>query len=265
MNLRGVISGVSFSSAIWSLITGIGYFKGIDTDENEGVSKLTAFAIVMGIIYLAMCLIAATGVLAAATQHLSLVRTFAILSLAQIGLTVGGGIIEIIVHFTSKSDILNECTTFAEGTTTVTYPFGVIGPSQHNATDAADAVNWCNHEYDQSSWQDIIVLIVRSVLSCVVSAIAWRYYRQLLSESASVGNSFLAPLSEAHPTAYPPRYTPPYNASVPDPGYSYREPYGVPEGAQMYAPPPGAPPPREDARTRLAYGVDDKNPFNERL
>jgi disulfide bond formation protein DsbB len=257
-NLRPVIIAVGALSALWSLLSGIGFFRSIDTDKNEGVPKLATFAIVIGSVYMAMFLIETLGVIAATLQRLPLVRTYAILSLVAIVLTVGGGIFEVVVHFTSKSDILKECTTFAEGTTTATYPFGIFGPSSRETLDAADAANWCNHEYDQASWQNIISLLITIFLVCTFATLAWGYYRQLL-DPTSVVNSLRAPSNQVHLVTYPSHYNPPYNASVPNLGYGAPQP-------QMYAPPPGMPPPPQSKPlafdAEVGYGADDKeNPF----
>jgi len=270
-NLRPVIIAVGSLSALWSLLSGIGFFRSINTDKNEGVPKLATFAIVVGAVYMAMFAIETVGVIAAIMQRLALVRLYAYLSLVAIGLTVGGGLLQVVVHFTSKSDILKECTDFVEGSTTAVYPFGIFGPSRHDTLDAEDAADWCNHEYDQGSWQNIISLLVMIFLACSFSVLAWGYYRQVLDPTSVINR---APSNQVHLVNYPSQYNQPYNASVPNLGYGYA-PYGAPGAPQqMYAPPPGVPPPRDATFSppqgkppgfqgdEPGYGVDDKeNPF----
>ncbi|KAJ7151372.1 hypothetical protein C8R43DRAFT_487262 [Mycena crocata] len=277
-NLRPVIIGVGILSALWSLLSAIGFFRSINIDKEEGVPKLATFAIVLGALYMAMFVIETIGVIAAVSQRLALVRIYAMLSLAAIGITVGGGIFQVIVHFTAKSDILKECNSLTNGRTTAVYPFGVFGPSRHEIIGPEDAAQWCRSVYDRNSWQDIVSLLITIFLACAFAMLAWGYYRQVL-DPTSVINSMRAPSNQVHLVHYPQHYNPPYNASVPNLGYGYNAPYaGAPyAGGQTYAPPPGAPPTTRDApfappeskppgytggEGAVGYGVDDKeNPF----
>ncbi|KAJ7764592.1 hypothetical protein DFH07DRAFT_811755 [Mycena maculata] len=271
-NLRPVIIGGAGAVLLhdfqltWSY--GIEFFRSIDTDKDDGVPKLATFAIVVGAIYMGLFVIECIGVLAAATQRLALVRTYAYLSLAAIALTVVSGLLQVVVHFTLKSDIISECTTFAEGSNLAVYPFGLWGPSRHESLDPQDASDFCNNAWSQGSWQNIISLLITIFLACSFSVLAWGYYRQLL-DPTSVVNQLRAPSNQVHLVNYPSHYNPPYNASVPNLGYAY----GAPP-PPMYGPPPGAPPPRDATFSPpqgkppgfdegvVGYGVDDKeNPF----
>ncbi|KAJ7481448.1 hypothetical protein FB451DRAFT_128872 [Mycena latifolia] len=275
-NLRPVIILLGCLSALWSLFSGIGFFRSISTDNQQGVPKLATFAIVLGAVYMTMFLIETFGVISAVSQRLALVRLYAMLSLVAIGLTFGGGIFQVVIHFTSKSDILKECTNLTNGSSTAFYPFGLFGPSRHETLDLADAQQWCNDAYDRSSWQDIVSLLITIFLACSFSVLAWGYYRQVL-DPTSVVNSLRAPSNQTRLDMYPSHYNPPYNASVPNLGYGYNAPYaGAPYGGapypagQTYAPPPGAPPTRDATKPpgyvggdgAVGYGQDDKeNPF----
>ncbi|KAJ7178092.1 hypothetical protein C8R46DRAFT_1212808 [Mycena filopes] len=270
-NLRPVVIGVSALSALWSLFSCIGFFRSISIDKEEGVPKLATFAIVLGAVYMLMFLIESFGVVSAASQRLPLVRTYAYMSFATILLTVGGGIFQVVVHFTSKSDILKECTELV-GDSTAVYPFGLFGPSRHESIDPEDAAAWCKHEYDQNSWQDIVSLLITIFLACSFSVLAWGYYRQVL-DPTSVINFSRAPSNQIRLAAFPSYNQQPYNASVPNLGYA--APYGASQqqqyAPQQYAPPPGMPPMAGakapgygpgDAEAGVGYGHDDKeNPF----
>ncbi|KAJ7052790.1 hypothetical protein C8F01DRAFT_1169973 [Mycena amicta] len=249
-NLRPVVIAVAALSALWSLFGCIGFFRSISIDKHEGVPKLATFAIVVGAIYMG-----ALGVVAATLQRVGLVGAYAYASFAAIALTLGGGVLQVVVHFTSKSDILKVCTDLATGSTFAVYPFGFWGPSRHDTLDAADAASWCNSQYDRSSWQNIVSLLITVVIWCSFSVLAWGYYRQVL-DPTSVVNSIRAPSNRFNGGGYPLQpYNAPYNASIPNLGYA--APYGNPN--PVYAPPPGAPPPRDGA---VGYGQDDKeNPF----
>jgi len=263
-NLRPVVIAVGALSALWSLLSGIGFFRSIDTDKQEGVPKLATFAIVMGAVYMAMFLIETFGVISAVSQRLALVRIYAYLSLVGIGLTTGGGIFSVVVHFTSKSDILKECTDLTDGNTIAVYPFGLFGPSRHETIDSEDAAAWCKDAYDRGSWQEIVSLLIYIFLAVSFSMLAWGYYRQVLDPTSVVNFKRAAP---SHVFNAYPMHSQPYNASVPNLGYN--APYGAaPYGGQQqtYAPPPGAPPTKPGYGGEAGYGVgagvDDKeNPF----
>jgi len=266
-NLRPVVIGVSALSALYSLFSGIGFFRSINIDKQEGVPKLATFAIVVGAVYMVIFLIEAFGTAAAVSQRLYLVRTYAYLTFATILLTVGGGIFQVVVHFTSKADIFKECTELVGDSSTATYPFGFFGPSSHDSINPADAADWCNREYDRNSWQDIVSLLISIFLVCSFSVLAWGYYRQVL-DPTSVLNFSRAPSHQIRLAAFPSYNQQPYNASVPNLGYG--APYGGPP-QQQYAPPPGVPPMAggkpagygaSDVEARAGYGQDDKeNPF----
>jgi len=257
-NLRPVIIAIGSLSALWSLFSGIGFFRSINIDKQEGVPKLATFAIVLGAVYMAIFLIETIGVIAAISQRLALVRFYAYLSLAAIVLTTGGSLFQVIVHFTSKSDILKECTDLTNGGSFAVYPFGIFGPSRHETIDLEDADAWCRSQYDRSSWQDIVSLLIYIFLTVSFAMLAWGYYRQVL-DPTSVVNAIRAPSHQFN--VYPAHYNPPYNASVPNLGYGY--PAGAPP-PQQYAPPPGAPPASRDmGAPKAGYGADDdkENPF----
>ncbi|KAJ6613612.1 hypothetical protein B0H10DRAFT_218179 [Mycena sp. CBHHK59/15] len=279
-NLRPVIIGVASLAALWSLFSYIGFFRSISTDKQQGVPALATFAIALGAIYMALTAIETFGVIAAVTQRLPLIRMFAILSGVAILITAAAGITEVVVHFTSKSDILKECTNLTSGSNLAIYPFGLFGPSRHETLDAQDAADWCRSAYDRASWQDIVSLLVTIFLACSFAVLALGYYRQML-DPTSPANALRAPSNQARMNNFPSHYNPPYNASVPNLGYGYNAPYagapyaGAPyTGGQTYAPPPGPPPPRDApfappeskppgyTGSGAGYGADDKeNPF----
>jgi len=261
-NLRPVLIAISALSALWSLLAGIGFFRSIGTDKREGTSKLALFAIVLGAVYMALFAIELLGFIAAVMQRLALVRLYAYGSLAALGLTAAGGIFQVVVHFTAKSDILKVCTDLTDGSTFAVYPFGFWGPSRHETLDAADAASWCNDAFNRDSWQSIITLLVSILLWGSFSVLAWGYYRQVLDPTSVV--NFLRPSNQGR-YGYPSHYNPPYNASVPN--LAYNAPH-----APMYAPPPGPPPARDvgaDGKPpgytgdgAPGYGLNDKeNPF----
>ncbi|KAJ7084064.1 hypothetical protein B0H15DRAFT_1024000 [Mycena belliarum] len=300
-NLRPLIIFLGCLSALWSLAACVGFFKSINTDKRQGVPKLATFAIVLGAVYMAIFLIETVGVIAGIMQRLALVRIYAILSFVAIGLTAAGGLFQVVIHFTAKSDILKICNNLTNGRTAAVYPFGLFGPSRHETISPTEAARWCNDAYDRNSWQDIVSLLITIFLACSYSVLAWGFYRQVL-DPTSVVNSLRAPSNQTRLEMYPQHYNPPYNASVPNLGYGApyggAPPYGAapyggapyggapyagapyagapyagapyPAGA-AYAPPPGVPPvARDDGKPpgytggegAAGYGSDDKDKEN---
>ncbi|KAK7042494.1 DBR1 domain-containing protein, partial [Favolaschia claudopus] len=236
-NLRPLVLAVSALAALWTLLSCIGFFRSISTDKSEGVPKLATFAIVLGAVYIVLSLIEISGFVAALTQRLPLVRIYAYLSLVGIFLTVAGGIFQVVVHFTSKSDILKECTSLTNGRTVAIYPFGFFGPSRHDTISVAEADAWCRDAYNRNSWQDIVSLLIYIFLSVSFSMLAWGYYRQVLDPTSVVNFQRAAQPPNAYPMQHQQQYQP-YNASVPNLGYN--APYANPQ--PTFAPPPGPPP-----------------------
>ncbi|KAJ3764488.1 hypothetical protein EV360DRAFT_77429 [Lentinula raphanica] len=238
----------------YSLLRAIGNFRSISIDRGQNESKLATFSLVLGILYITVFAFEAFGIAATITAML---------------IATGGGLLDVIVHFTMKNDIINECTNLVTGDDVVFYPFGFFGPVSHSVIDSADAKSWCESEWDHDSWADIVELLILIFLSVMFSMFSYAYYRQLL-DPTSAANVVRTP-NRAPPSGFPSHYNPAYNASVPSLGYQYgpygQQPYG------QFAPPPGPPPAMDDADGKLpgytggpgyGYGVDDKakeNPF----
>ncbi|KAJ7591247.1 hypothetical protein C8J56DRAFT_557847 [Mycena floridula] len=242
-NLRPVVIGIASITALWALFDFIGYFRSIGI-ARQSSSRLGTFSIILGAFYTGIFVIETFGIFAAVTQRLPLVRAYAMLSIGSALLFAAAGLTRVVVHFIAKTDIINECTGAAEGSTVVTYPFGFFGPSHHDFIDHDDAVNWCTNAWDHDSWADIVGLIISLILAGIFTMVAFAYYRQVLDPSSPANVSRVAPGRFGAP---PSHYNPPYNAAVPNLGYGYSMPYsgGPTEGynvGNQYAPPPGPPP-----------------------
>jgi len=254
-NLRPIVIGIASISALWALFDFIGYFRSVNTARQEAVPKLATFSIVLGALYAAMFAFEVFGVFAAITQRVPLVRTYALLSVATALIIVAAGLIRVVVHFTLKNDIIDECTGLSENSTVSVYPFGFFGPVSHDFIDHDDAVRWCTRAWDHDSWADIVSLLISIILAGLFTMIAFAYYRQVLDPSSPANASRVPPSRFGAPS----HYNPPYNASVPNLGYGYNTPYaGGPspehgyQAYPSYAPPSGPPPTHE--------GYDGKPP-----
>jgi len=256
-DLRPVVLGVTFFGGLWSLFSAIGFFRSIPVDNGQGEHKLAIFALALGIMYITVFAIEAFGFFSAAVQRLALIRIYAFLSVLATALFVGSELVSVVVHFTLKSDILNECTQLSKGDTIVTYPFGFFGPQHSEPLSPTDAASWCQSVYDRQSWSGIVSLIITALLALLFLSIAFAYYRQVLDPSSPANASRIANQGRMG-GAFPSHYNPPYNASVPNLGYGYNAPYA--NGPSGYAPPPGPPPAQRDAPFAPPYDSDSKPP-----
>lgn len=268
-NLRPVVIVFAFLSFLWTLFAAIGSFRSISVERREGFSKLGTISIVLGVLYMTVSLFEAFGVYAAWSQRTPLVRIYAGLSAATTLIVLGGGIFEIVVHFTMKSDIIGICTESLTNADFVYYPFGFFGPRRSGTVTSDEAQDWCNSSWDHDSWADIVGLLILIFLSALFTATAFAYYRQLL-DPTSVANVSRTPQNRMGP-GYPSHYNPAYDGSVPPLGYNqYQNPYGQQQQQQQppyggYAPPPGPPPPQgfggyDASVARDVEGADGKPP-----
>jgi len=261
---------VAFLGAIYSLFAAIGNFRSISIDRGQQENKLATFSLVMGILYITVFAFEAFGIAATITQRHQLVRIYAMLSFAIVLIATGGGLLDVIVHFTMKSSIISECANLIKGDDFVYYPFGFFGPVRHDVINDDDANSWCQSQWDHDSWADIVGLLIIIFLSAMFSLFAWAYYRQLL-DPTSAANVVRTP--GPRDNAFPSHYNPAYDASVPSLGYQYGPGYGQQYPQQPYpqfAPPPGPPPAMKGADSKphdeptYGYEVDDnakENPF----
>ncbi|KAF5351464.1 hypothetical protein D9757_012057 [Collybiopsis confluens] len=263
-NLRSAVMLFAFLGAIYSLFSAIGNFRSIDIDRGQQESKLATFSLVMGILFITVFTFELFGIAATITQRHLLVRIYTFLSFATVLIAAGGGLLDVVVHFTMKNDIISECTTLVTEDDVVYYPFGFFGPISHTVIDRGDADSWCRSAWDHDSWADIVELLILVFLSTFFSLFTYAYYRQLL-DPTSAANVVRTPV-RGPPSGYPSHYNPAYDASVPSLGYQYG-PGQQPAPYGQYAPPPGPPPAMGskfgDAPS-YGYDIDDKakeNPF----
>ncbi|KAK0499020.1 hypothetical protein EDD18DRAFT_1154968 [Armillaria luteobubalina] len=266
-NLRPVVLLCAFLSALWALFSAIGNFRSISVAKDQGLGSLVTFGIVLGVLHMGVFVCELFGMFAAYTQRLPLIRIYAYISALVTLIVFAAGLIQVIIHFSLKKDIINECSTFSTDKQVLYYPFGFWGPVSHDTISKSDAQDWCTNSWDHDSWADIVTLIVTLILAGMFNALAFAYYRQAL-DPTSVVNAMRAPSNQVRVGAFPSHYNPPYNTSVPNLGYGYNMPYaGGPfpqqpyQSAPAYAPPPGPPPHMEDSKPPGYTGGDGKGPF----
>jgi len=261
-NLRSFVMLFAFLTAIYSFFSAIGNFRSISTDRSDLQSKLSTVSLVLGILFISVFAFQAFGIVATITQRLQRVRIYAFLSFATVLILTGGGILDVVVLYTMKSNIISECEQLLNGDNLVFYPFGFFGPVSHSVVNQQEATEWCTDQWNHDSWAGIIALLLWIFVSAAFSVFSYAYYRQLL-DPTSAANVVRAPVRGAT-AGFPSHYNPAYDASVPSLGYQYGP------GQQSYAPPPGPPPfmgvsdGKPPGYAGYGYEVDDKakeNPF----
>jgi len=251
-------------AGLWSLFSGIGFFRNVSYYEDGGATVLRILSIVLGALYMVGAAIEAFGMFAAITQKLTPVRIFAWLSALIVVIIAGIGLARIVIHFTKKDTIIDICTNAADGRSFV-YT-GFWGPITSGRMDRATAEDWCKRSWDRGSWIEIVAFIATTLLAALFASVAFGFYRQLLDPSG-VHNSMRVPASAVRADAYPSAYAPPYNPQYPAPypAYGAYTPSHAPYSAYpAYGPPPGAPPPDTKPPGYLNDGwgaqpKDDKN------
>ncbi|RDB17212.1 hypothetical protein Hypma_001867 [Hypsizygus marmoreus] len=263
-NLRPVVLTTAFLGAIWSLFSGIGWFRNYGIDRNQNVPHIANLSIALGVCYMAVFVIGAFGIYSALTQRVALVRIYALLTALATLIIVATGLTRVVTHFVWKNDIIKECTTLTTDKQIVYY--GFWGPISHDILDAAEAADWCQRYWNRDSWSEIVAFLILTILAALFTVVAFSYYRQLL-DPTSPANASRAPSNQARMGAFPSHYNPPYNASVPNLPYGYNA--GPYSGYQGYAPPAGPPPVHDDPFAPPGYihgdergkgfGGDDKD------
>lgn len=255
-NLRPVVLAIAFIAFFWTLFASIGYFRNASLHDLQSFPKLRIVYIILGALYMFAAAIELLGLAAAGTQRLPLIRAYAYASGLSVLIIAGSGLLEVVTHFTLKSNIINMCTTLLDGDRIVY--FGFWGPSTSTTLNTNDANDLCQRYWDRDSWQDIVAFIFTTLIALFFSSCAFAYLRQMLDPS-SPANAARAP-SYAHRMGdYPSHYNPAYNAGYGQGYYGQQPPYGYGNDAFVppYEPKPGYTPPEGKA----GYNEDSKDPF----
>jgi len=189
------------------------------------------------------------GLLSSVSNRSSLVRIYAYLSILSVLAVAAAGLLDIIVHFMLKQQIINICSELTNGDELVYY--GFFGPIYHTVITKQEAVQYCTSSWNHDSWSVIIAFLFTTFLAIMFSAIAFGYLHQLVDPTSPI-NSSRAPSSQIRSDGYPSHYNPPYSTAHNGP-YGGPAPYSAYYGAQNtaagtrgYGPPPGSPPDERD-------------------
>jgi len=272
-NLRPIVISTAFLAAIWSLFSGIGWFRSYGIDKDQHVPHIANLSLALGALYMAIFVIGVFGMYSAATQRVGLLRIYTFLASFATLVVMGAGLTRVVTHFVWKNDIISECTILTANKQVVYY--GFWGGIEADNLDPKKAAAWCRNYWERNSWSEVVAFLILTVLGILFTILTFAYYRQLL-DPTSAANASRAPSSQVRIGAFPSHYNPPYNASVPNLSYSYSA--GPYSGQPQYAPPPGPPPTHDEAFVPPYDGKppgytggtvkgfdaddkDDKNPF----
>ncbi|KAK2463344.1 hypothetical protein APHAL10511_004655 [Amanita phalloides] len=264
-SLRPVVIFTTFIGGLWALVSSISYFRNLSVDRTHDVPKLAVYSIALGAVYMGVFGIQLLGFISATLNRTPLVRTYAYASIIAALAVAGAGILDIIVHFTLKNDIINVCSQLTKGNELIYY--GFFGPVYHTVINASEAQQYCTNLWNHDSWTDIIAFLLTTFLATLFCSIAFGYLHQLNDPTSPV-NSARAPSSQARMSGFPLYYNPPYNGYNNGPHPYGGQPYGEYRGPQgrdgngatgPYAPPPG-PPPNQQERDDPFVPPDDSKP-----
>jgi len=258
--LRPVILVGAFVAVLWSLVSGISSYRNVPYFDSNGESNLGVIYIIVGSIFMGVAAIESFGIFAAATRRLALFQAFAYLSILVTFMIAAAYIIQVVVHFRFKDDIISVCANINTGDQVIFT--GFFGPSIFDGiVTPIEALEWCSREFNRDSFSIIVALLVTTAVSALFLLFVFAYLRQL-RDPGSVANR-----EPVRRDAYPARYNPPYNPT----SYQYPPPNGPPpviradEHDAFVAPPyPGAdtkPPGYEGGDFKGGFGDQKDDPF----
>ncbi|KAL8276624.1 hypothetical protein RQP46_010973 [Phenoliferia psychrophenolica] len=206
-------------------------------------SSVKTMDIVMAALWLFAGAVELYGFGACWTQRITLVRYyFYAAGCAAIAVTVAA-LMRLIVHFTSKSDIIASCATeqFASN-------------DGFNDITMAQAQSVCSSAWNNGTWWDIALLIISGLVAFFFASLAASYLHQLLNPSTlRQQTANLAPSSQyAYPLA--PYQGPPGGFVPPYSGPQFAPPPGAPPGY-------GGPPPQWEGEDGYGKEKEEHNPF----
>ncbi|KAF8909764.1 hypothetical protein CPB84DRAFT_1842986 [Gymnopilus junonius] len=248
-NLRPIVLSFAVLGGLWALFSGVcrPFFCGaaaLNTSEDwlfpervhykssDHAGKLSLFSIVIGILYMVVFAIELFAFIGTSPNTISpLVRLpsgLVVLIIAAVGL------LQVVIHFTLKNDIINTCADVATGSTV--FIGSIFGPVSAGTLDPIDARDWCNREWNRASFGDIIAFLITTFLAGFFCVIAFSYLRQVL-DPAHPANVIRGPATHRMDN-FPSHYNPPYNPNFNN--YpSYPAPAGPPpsQSTDAFVPP----------------------------
>jgi len=223
-DLRPAVLFGAFLALLWSLIAGIASFRNVPFFNSNNEKNLGILYIVLGCIGMAIVVIEAFGIFAVASRRLAAVRTYAYLSILATLLIAADYIIQTVIHYSFKNDIINLCTNVNEGDRV--FFTGFFGPIDGGVVTPLEARAWCSREYDRDSFSNIVALLVVTAVAALFAAFVFAHLRQLRDPTSAANFSRVRvpvpvnmnnfnygnqPYSNQPYDQYNPTYTEPFN------------------------------------------------------
>ncbi|OCF33667.1 hypothetical protein I316_04741 [Kwoniella heveanensis BCC8398] len=226
-SLRPVVFFTAFIGFIYGIALGVAAIK--DMGDDFETAKQKVFDIVTAILYFVIGAIEAYALFVAFVQKIPLARFLVWLVPAGIIVNLANQVIAVIIHFTMKNDLINQCVKNEVG------ELGVDGLGNVSSITTDQAQSICDNAWDRGTWSVFAWLFLSLIVSLLFGSILMSYYRQLIDPSSvrtRNNNHAQNQAFQMQPGYYYPPPPPPNNGS---------QPWMVPP----YPGPPatGAPPP----------------------
>jgi len=183
----------------------------------------------LGCIGMVIVAIEVFGIFAAAVRRVMPVRIYAYLSILATLLILANYIIQTVIHYSFKNDIINLCASANTGDRI--FFTGFFGPIDGGIVTPLEARVWCTREYDRDSFSIIVALLVVTAVAALFALFVFAYLRQL-SDPTSPANVSRDPIRMGNfnynPQPYNPSYNPPYNPPY-NPLDGQHEPFNGPQ------------------------------------
>ncbi|WVF68202.1 hypothetical protein IAT40_002967 [Kwoniella sp. CBS 6097] len=226
-SLRPVVFFTAFIGFIYGIALGVASIK--DMGDDFETAKQKVFDIVTAVLYFVIGGIEAYALFVAFVQKIPLARFLVWLVPAGILVNLANQVIAVIIHFTMKNDLIDQCVKNEAG------DLGIdrVGNISNITTDQAQTI--CNNAWDRGTWSVFAWLFLSLIVSLLFGSILMSYYRQLIDPSSVRTRNSQAQNQafQMQPGYYYPPPPPPNNGSQP----WMVPPYPGPPAAG--APPPG--------------------------
>jgi len=259
--MRPIVIAGAFIAALWTLVNGISAFRNVPY-FHENDAHLTVFYIITGSIYMGIVAIECFGIFASASRKLALVRLYAYLSVLVTLMIAAAGIIQTIIHFSFKNDIINLCSNVNTGDRI--FFTGFFGPIDGGVVSSSEAEEWCRRQWDRNSFSNIVSLLATTAVAAIFSIFVFAYLRQLHDPTSVVNVSREPARFDVYPARYNPPFNPPYNTA-----FQYQPPQGPPPNMSVDAFVPAyegsesKPPTYEGGDFKGGFGDHKDDPFSD--
>ncbi|WVW80839.1 hypothetical protein I302_102828 [Kwoniella bestiolae CBS 10118] len=175
-SLRPVIFFTAGLGVIYGLALGVDSIRDMGNDNET--AKMKVFDIVQAILYFVIAVIEAFCIFIAIVQKTNLARLFIVLAPVGILVNVGNQIISVIIHFSMKKDLIEQCVKNETGQAA----FDRFGDTTTINDDQANTI--CDNAWDRGTWSVFAWLFLSLLISLLFASILLSYYRQLLDPSS---------------------------------------------------------------------------------